>query len=315
MWFIIVVILSIVPISLATAAEKRIGLLTFSDQPRYLEAKRGIMDSLKESGYEEPQTEFIVETADANKAVAATFVKKFAAAKMDLILTIGTHATLSIAGEIKDVPIVFTQVYDPVAAGIAKDWHSSGNNTRGTSTKVRMCKLVEALKQLAPVKILGVLYKPGEKNSEIQLRNLEGIQAQCGIQVVPVALTKPEEIEQLLPVVLHRTDALYITGSNFVDSQIAAIVDMATKAKVITISHLEDLIEKGVLLGVGPNSYLIGHIAGEKAVSILKGGAQPSSLPIETLKQFDVMLNLKTAKAAGFHIPEDLMKKANKIIQ
>jgi len=314
MWINIVLVLLIVPISLATAAEKRIGILTFSDQVRYMEAKRGIMDTLKEAGFEEPQTEFIIETADANKAVAATSVKKFVAAKLDLILTIGTHATLATAGEIKDVPIVFTQVYDPVETGIVKDWHSSGNNTTGSSTMIPMSKLMEVLKQFSPVKILGVLYTPGEKNSEAQLRDLKEIQGNYGIQVVPVPLTKPEEIEQLLPVVLHRTDALYITGSNFVNSQIGTIVDMAAKAKVITISHLEDLIAKGVLLGVGPDSYLLGRLAGEKAVRILKG-AQPSSIPIESLKQVDVMINLKTAKAGGFQIPEGFMKTVKKIVQ
>src|SRR3974377_105025 len=131
-----------------------------------------------------------------------------------------------------------------------------------------MSKLMDSLKLFLPIKNLAVLYTPGEKNSEAQLKDLQEIQTDYGIKVVPVPLSKPEEVEQLLPIVLHTTDALYITGSNFVDSQISIIVDMATKAKVVTISHLEDLIEKGVLLGVGPNSYMVGLLAGEKAVMI-----------------------------------------------
>ena len=91
-------------------------------------------------------------------------------------------------------------------------------------------------------------------------------------------------------------------------------MDMAIKAKVVTITHLEDLVEKGVLLGVCPSTYLMGRLAGQKAVKILKG-VKPSSIPIETLKQFDVMINLKTAKAGGFQTPPDFMKTVKKTVE
>ena len=313
-WISVVILLLVGQGSPAAGVGKRIGILGFSEQPRYLQAIKGIMDRLKEAGLGEPQTEFTIENAEANKALAAELVKKFAAARMDLIFTVGTHATLATLQEIKDVPIVFAQVYDPVEAGIAKDWHSSGNNTTGATTKIPMSKLMDTLKLFLPIKDLAVLYTPGEKNSEEQLRDLQENQAKYGIKVVPVPLTKPEEVKQLLPIVLRTTDALYITGSNFVDSQITTIVDMATKAKIVTISHLEDLIEKGVLLGVGPNSYQVGRLAGSKAVEIFKG-AKPSSIPIETPKQVEVMLNLNTANAGNFHIPAAFAKTITKRIQ
>jgi putative ABC transport system substrate-binding protein len=313
-WLSVVLALLVGQVAPAAAAGKKIGILAFSEQPRYLEAIKGFKDRLKEAGLGEPQTEFTIENAEANKARAAELVKKFAAAKMDLIFTVGTHATLAIIQEIKDVPIVFAQVYDPVEAGIAKDWHSSGNNTTGATTKIPMSKVIDSLKLFLPVKNLAVLYTPGEKNSESQLGDLQEIQAKYGIKVIPVPLTKPEELKQLLPIVLRTTDVLYITGSNFVDSQISIIVDMATEARKVTISHLEDLIEKGVLLGVGPNSYQVGRLAGRKALAIFKG-AKPSAIPIETPEHIEVMINLKTAKAGNFQIPPNFMKTITKRIQ
>ncbi len=290
-----------------SAATKKIGILAFSEQPRYLEAVRGITDKLQEAGLGEPQDEFMIENANANKAVAAELVKKFAAEKMNLIFTIGTHATLALMQEIKGVPIVFAQVYDPVEAGIAKDWQSSGNNTTGATTKIPMSKLIESLKLFKPVKSLAVLYTPGEKNSEAQLGDLQALQAHYEIKVIPVPLSKPEEVPQLLPIVLRNTDSLYVTGSNLVDSQISTIVDLATKAHIPTISHLEDLIEKGVLLGVGPDSYQVGRLAGEKALRIIQG-EKPSAIPIETPGQIKVMLNLKTVQAGNFQVSPDFMK-------
>ncbi len=309
-----VVFLTLALFSIEAGAEKRIGVLLFSEEGRYIEATKGFMDTLKERGFGEPQTKIIIENAGGNKAKVAELVQKFAAAKMDLIFTAGTSATTAVAREIKEVPIVFSVVYDPVEAGIAKDWKSSGNNTTGTSSKVPMSKLMDSLKVFAPVKRLAVLYTFGEKNSEAQLKDLQGIQADYGIKVAPVPLTRTEEVAQLLPVVIRSTDALYVTGSNLVDSQLSIIVDMATKGKVITITHLDDLVEKGVLLGVCSDSYSMGRLAGEKAVKILKG-VKPSSIPIESLKQFDVMINLKTAKAGDFQVPPDFMKTVRRTIK
>jgi putative tryptophan/tyrosine transport system substrate-binding protein len=161
---------------------------------------------------------------------------------------------------------------------------------------------------------LGVLYTPGEKNSVAQLKDLQSTQSSYGIKVIPVPLTKTEEVAKLLPLVIASTDALYVTGSNLVNSQLPHIVALSTEAGLFTITHLEDLVEQGVLLGVVPVSYLIGHLAGEKAIKILLG-AQPSSIPIETLKRFDVIINLKTARAGGFRIPPDFMKTVERTIE
>jgi putative ABC transport system substrate-binding protein len=173
---------------------------------------------------------------------------------------------------------------------------------------------MDTLTIFAPVKRLAVLYTPGEKNSEAQLKDLQKIQADYKIKVIPVILTTIEEITQILPEILRTTDALYITGSNLVNSQVSIIVDMATKSKVPTISHLEDLIEKGVLIGVCADSYLGGNLAGEKAIKILKG-AKPASIPIETTKKFAVIINMKTATAGQFQITPKFKKTVTKTIQ
>jgi putative tryptophan/tyrosine transport system substrate-binding protein len=88
---------------------------------------------------------------------------------------------------------------------------------------------------------------------------------------------------------------------------------MAIKAKIITISHLEDLIAQGVLLGVCADSYLSGRMAGEKALMVLKG-VKPSAIPIETLKEYNIVINKKTLKAGGFQVPSDFMKSVTKFI-
>jgi putative tryptophan/tyrosine transport system substrate-binding protein len=309
-----VLILIVTLFSREASAETKIGVLMFSGETRYTEATRGFLDKLREEGFREPRTKFIIAKAAANKAKAMELVRDFAAAKMDLIFTLGTSITIPVSREIKDVPIVFSVIYDPIVAGIAKDWKSSGNNTTGVSSKLPMSKLMDILKEFTPVKRLAVLYTPGEQNSETAVKDLQAIQSKYGIEVIPVPLTKKEEVALILPEVIRSSDAIYVTGSNLVDSQISDIVKMANKAGKVTISHLEDLVEKGALLGVCVDTYSMGRLAGAKAVKILRG-AKPSSLPIETMKEYDLIINMKTAQAGAFRISHVFMTKVTKKIK
>lgn len=296
------------------SAERRIGVLLFTDAPRYEESKRGILDQLREEGFGEPAAKFDIRNARGSKAKAVEAAQKFAAEKVDLIVTIGTHATLAAARATREVPIVFSTVYDPVEAGISSDWKSSGNNTTGSCTKVPMSMIINVLKELAPVKRVAVLYTPGEKNSEAQLLELRKIQADSAITVIPVILGRPEEVPQALSEVVQAADAIYLTGSSIVSATLAQIVDTANRGKVVTITHLDDLVEGGALLGVGVNSYLVGRLAGVKGAQILRG-AKPSSIPIDPEKRLDIILNRKTAMAGGFHVPPSFMNKVTKTIE
>jgi putative tryptophan/tyrosine transport system substrate-binding protein len=313
--FIFIVLVCMINVfSLEARAEKKIGILLFSEEVRYNETKMGIMDQLKRDGFGEPAVKFTIVNAKGSKAKAMEMVHQFAAAKMNLIFAIGTSAAVIASTVITDIPIVFSEIYNPVESGIANDWENSGNNTTGASTRIPMSKVVNLLKELAPVKKLVVLYTPGEKNTEAQLLELQKTQKDCQIAIVPVILTAKEEVIPILSQVLSKTDAIYLTGSSIVGATVPVIVDMANKANLITVTHLDDLVEKGALLGVAVNSYMLGRLAGQKAVMVLKG-AKPSSIPIEVGKELNLIINLRTAKAGCFYLPPSFMKKVTKIVK
>jgi len=300
-------------LSAEARAEKKIGVLIWDDDARYTDAYKGIVEQLKKNGFAEPAVKFTVENAGGNKAKAAGLSKKIAAAKPDMVIAVGTSAAVPAANEIKDIPLVFSMVYDPVDSKIAADWKSSGNNTTGSSSKVPMEQIFSIMEKLTPVKNLAVLYTPGEKNSEAQLREVQSVKGNFKITVMPVPVTGKNNVATVMSEVVNRVQAIYITGSNIVGDSLPAIVSAAAKAKVITVTHLSDLVEKGVLLGVTANPAALGHLAGTKAAKILKG-EKASSIPIETLKQFDTLINMKTAKASQLEVPASL-KKSSRIIE
>lgn len=295
-------------------AGKKIGVLMFSEEGRYHESLKGIKKQLEKEGYKEPDVKYTVENADGSKVKAAELVQKFSTMKFDLIITLGTSATVATAKDIKDIPIVFSMVFDPVEAKIAKSLESSGNNTTGSSSMVPMDTLVKTMKELSPVKKMAVLYTPGQKNSESQLLALKEIEVASQVKIIPVILSKTEEVDQVLSGMINSVDALYLTGSSIVGTEVRKIVDKANKAKLITITHLDDLVDKGVLVAVSPNSYRLGLLAGGKAAKIFKG-KKPSSIPIENDSKLDIIINNKSAKAGQFPISPAFLKKVTRTIE
>jgi len=298
----------------AAAAEQKIGVILWTDEARYNESLKGIQDQLKKDGFGDPKVKYIVEKAGGSKARAVEQAQKFNTAKVDMVITLGTTATVIAAKEIKDIPVVFSMVYDPVESRIAHDWKSSGNNTTGSSNKFPLARVVSSLKQVAPVKRLGVLYTPGETNSELQIEELQDGQSKAKLKVIPVPLTRKEDVARMLSEVAGSVDAVYLTGSRVNGESIPLIVETMNKAKIVTTTHLEDYVERGVLLGVCSEPYALGLLAGDRASKVLKG-AKPSSVPIETLKKQEVMINMKTVKATQIQIPETFMKSVTKKIE
>lgn len=300
--------------STAAQAGTKIGIFLFSRETRYLEAVAGFKAALAEGGFTEPSTVFVERDANANRATATEIADFFADKSFNLVFTAGTSASTAAQKRIADKPIVFGVVYDPIRAGLAKDWSSSGINTTGASTKIPMDYIVKTLQLLKPVRKIAVLYTPGELNSELVVRDLLAIQSTMGIKVLSVPLSSKEEIPALLPDAMRSADAVYVSGSNFVDRQLEAILRYAHEARAVTFSHLEDLVDKGLTFGVCAEPRAIGIAAGKKAVSILKG-AKPSDLPIDIPKDGQVILNVKSAEAIGLVIPDEFMKRVNRQIR
>lgn len=291
-------------------ALKHITIITYSSESRYIEGAESFIKTLRKNGYGVSQVSITEENAEGNKAKVIEIINKVKSQKPDLIVSMGTSATSLVIREFVDIPVVFAIVYDPIEARIAYSWNSSGNNTTGTTTYIPMNKILKTLISFAPIKRLAVLYTPSEKNAEAQLKNLQIAAAKTGLIVSPVPLANKEDVDLLLPEMLKSNDAFYITGSALISSQIPHITEMAAKAKVVTITHLDDLVKQGVMIGLCANSQAGGKAAAEKAIKILRG-AKPSSIPIAYTEKMELLLNMKRVKEGNFLIPDKFLKTVN----
>jgi len=305
--------MAVVPSS--ALAETRIGILLWNSQPRYEQCKEGGLEVLRREGFKEGEATVVVEQAYGNHNTAAQLARKFAESHLAIVVPIGTSAALAAAEAMKDTPVVFAMVFDPVAVKIAQDWKTSGNNTTGSSSKAPASALLGALRRLTAVKKLAVLYTPGEANSEAQLTDFEDLQKEYAITTIAVPLRSRVEVEAALnKVAAAPAEAVVLTGSSVIGDTVAQIVLLASRVHIVTATQSEDHVDKGVLLGVTVDPRAVGRLAGEKAVRVLRG-ATPASIPIEALKTSQVMVNLKTAKASGIDVPADVRKMATRLVE
>jgi len=297
---------------LDASAKTKVGVISWNDaEPRYSTTYKRMVEEVGKEGMGS-EISFIMMDAKGKKDQIPELIKKLKEQKVDVYVPLGTSAAVPVANEIKDKPIVIGMVYDPVESKIAKDWKSSGNNLTGSSSHVSLPRflrrLVKGSEGTFTIKRVAVPYTPGEKNSEIQLKAIQSAEAELGLQVTPVVVSKPEELNKWLKGLPGSADLIMVTGSNVISTHIGAIVDASIKAKIPTATHLDDLVERGVLFGLVADVDEVGTLAGKKLVQVAKG-TEPSAIPIEAPSP-KLIINQKTVQAGKFTIPPAIQQWA-----
>jgi len=291
-----------------------IGISQLIQHPALDSAKEGFIEGLKEKGYEEGQNiEIDYQNAQGDNATSQTIAQKFVSEKKDLILAIATNSAQAVYNATKDIPVVFTAVTDPISAGIAKDWKSSGTNLTGVSDMVPVDKQLELLLKLKPdIKKLGVIYNTSEANSVVQVEALKEEASKLNIEVKEIGVTNVNEINQNLNVSIKDIDALYTPTDNTVASAYDLVGQIALENNVPILGAEEAVISKGGLASIGIDYFKLGKETAYKAVEILEG-KKPSEIEITTLSDMSITINTDVASKLNISIPKDIEEVANKV--
>ena len=277
----------------------KIGITQIVSHQALDKAREGFKDALEEAGI---KAEYDEQNAQGDVTIANTIANKFVTDKVDLIFSIATPTTQAAVNATSSIPIIFTAVTDPEAAGLIKP------NVTGSSDRVdNVAEQLDVLKELNPnATTIGVLYNSSEQNSVTQVELIKKVAAEKGIKVEEQAVTAVSELTQALDNLLSKADALYIPTDNLVVSNMPVVVERANAAKKIVIATDEGSVTNGALYTKGIDFYELGKEAGKLAAQILKDGKSPSDLEIVTLKPTNLVFNKKTMEAIGVTLPEKL---------
>jgi putative tryptophan/tyrosine transport system substrate-binding protein len=222
----------------------------------------------------------------------------------------------------RTIPIVFASAADPVASGLATSLARPGGHVTGLSTASSelVGKRLEQLKQAVPgVSRVAVLWQPqgvpGERARKDMLKEAEVAARALGVRLQFVEVRGPADFERAFSDMTRaRAGALTVLGSPMFVSERRRLVDLAAKNRLPTVYTAREYVDAGGLMSYGPYLTDMFRRAATFVDKILKG-AKPGDLPVEQPTKFELIINLKTAKALGLTIPQSVLGRADEVIQ
>ena len=301
----------------------RIGYLATAPaeaaSPHLREAFR---QGLRDLGYVEGRN-LVIEYRDAEGKVERlpALAAELVALKVDVIVASGTLAALAAKQTTRTLPIVFSPAGDPVGSGLVTSLARPGGNVTGLSAFAPelVGKRLELLKQAVPgVSRVAVLWQPGafgERTEKDILKRAEVAGRDLGVPLQFVEARGPADFARAFSdMSIARADALTVLASNMFVSERRRLVDLAAAKRLPAVYSARELVDAGGLMSYGANLADLNRRAATYVDRILKG-TKPADLPVEQPAKFELILNLKTAKALGLTIPQAVLGRADEVVQ
>jgi putative tryptophan/tyrosine transport system substrate-binding protein len=259
-------------------------------------------------------------SAEGDPARLATLAEELVRGKPDVLVAgWGTLAPRALKAATATIPIVFTTVGDPVGSGLVQSLPRPGGNLTGMSglgVDIKSKQLQLLVTAVPGQRVVGVLLNPDTPFSALSLAELRRAADQDGIRLELLEVRKPEEFTA------HRMDALVASGATslfIIDDPLlvairVAVIEQTTRLRLPSISTFRDYALAGALLSYGVHTSERYRRTAWYVDKVLKG-AKPSDLPVEQPTKFQLLINLKTAKAFGLALPPSVLALADEVIE
>jgi len=295
------------------AMQHKIGLVYFAPEEAGDTCMKGLFDGLKEQGIEEGvNLEVRRSHAQAEIANIPLLIQNYDSSDVDVIVTMTTPVLTAAASAARSKPVVFTYVYDPIAAGVGKSRTDHLPNVTGVGSFPPVQDTVDTIQRLVPgVRAVGTIYNSSEANSVKVVSVARGIFEQRRIKLQEIAITGTNEIFQAAQELTRRgIQALWVTGDNTALQGFDGIVKAARDAKLPLIINDPEFVSRGALLAVGIGWYETGKAASKILARVLRGEL-PRNIPFEEVAVKKLVLNHEVAKALGMTFPPDIVRAAS----
>ncbi|MBE5883226.1 MAG: ABC transporter substrate-binding protein [Lachnospiraceae bacterium] len=277
----------------------KVGVLQLTEHAALDASNEGFIAALDASGIS-----YVVDQQNAqnDQSACQTIATKLVSDGNDLILAIATPAAQAVAGATSDIPVIGTAITDFAEAGLVNDNAAPGTNVTGTSDLTPVKEQIELLTKLLPnAKKIGILYCSAEVNSKIQGDMAIEACTEAGLEAEVFTVSSSNEIQTVVESMVGKVDAIYAPTDNVIAAGMATVAMVATDNNLPVIAGEAGMVEAGALATYGIDYYQLGYVAGEMAVSILKGEATAAEMPIGYLDaaKCELTVNEETAAALG----------------
>ena len=295
---------------------RRVGLLLGNDHREAQSWIAALREEFVKLGWTEGRNVQIdIRSAPADVASMRRFAKELAALQPDLIVTESTPAAGAMLEETRTIPVVFTLVADPVGSGFVASLPRPGGNATGFTPIVSSLggKWVELLKEIAPhiARVTLLFNPPTAPFVQDYLTSFRAAAASVGLEAIVAPINEMSELQtRFATLTSEPKNGLVVIPDAFTQHYLAEIAEVAARYHVPAIDWSRSFTEVGGLISYGP--YLVEEYrrAASYVDRILKG-EKPSDLPVQAPVKFELVINLKTAKALGLTVPPSLIARAD----
>ena len=276
---------------------------------------KGLFDGLRKLEFVEGRN-LTVQKAHASGEIPniTPIMQNFDNSDVDLIVAMTTPCLTAACTTVKNKPVVFTYVYDPIAAGAGKTMEDHQPNITGVGSFPPVEDTIKTIQQLVPgVQAVGTLYNSSEANSRKVVSVARELFRKRGIQLEEIAITNTSEVYQAAQTLASRNiQAFWITGDNTALQAFSGIAKVALQARLPLIINDPEFTDQGALVAVGIGWYETGLAASQRVAQVLLG-QNPKDLPFQNVAVLKLVVNPKVAEQLGVTFPAEIMKDAAKL--
>ena len=292
----------------------RIAVLAYDQQRPNMES---FFEELHRLGYDQ-NASIVLWNAEGRADRLAKLTEEVVHFKPDIVLASATPAALAAKKAMPTTPIIFALVADPLSAGLVASFANPGGNLTGlTNMNVELSgKRTELLMETLPTaRRIGVLTNPSDPISAPQLKEVSRAARGRKVKLEILNAREPKDLEELpASLMKNRLDAMTLISSQLFAGHRTQLVSMAIATKTPTIYWSGAFVDAGGLMSYGVNVPELYRRAAVYVDKILKG-SKPAELPVEQPTKFELVINLKTAKAIGLTIPPNVLFQADRVIR
>ena len=297
----------------------RVGLLATGGVAAMDERRDSILEGLAANGFFEGRNlEFDVRSGEGRSERLSEFAAALQAANVDAIVTFGYPAAAAAKTSATDIPVVVTGAGDPVATGLADSLARPGGHVTGmTELSTELSgKRLEILKEAVPnLHRVAMLFTATDLGMTLRSQAAANAARELNVEVQTLGVREPNDFDEAFAEMTKvRPDAMLMVSDALTVLNRKRIMNFAAANHLPAIYEFSALVRDGGLMSYGPNQRAIGVRAGDFVARILRG-ARPADLPLEQPTQFELAINLKTAKALGLELSPILVSRADEVIE
>lgn len=274
---------------------------------------KGIREGLAESGFGPDRLKILEVNANGEMDKLSAFAAEIVGGKPAVVIPVSTPVTQAVA---KAAPpaqqVVYSTVTNPSDVGM----DSRPPNMTGVSDAVNYEANVALLRELFPAaKTVGVIFNPGERNSQFGVEQLKRIAGESGLELKLVPVSRTDEVADAARSLVGKVDVILMGSDNTAVSAIGAILKTAEEAKIPVLASDSGSVEQGALAAVSVDYEKLGVRVGQIVAEILRTGKPAGEIEKVIFQGDSLVLNRKTATRYGFAFPEALLGRAAKVIE